>query len=270
MSYIFVIISSFTETCLLNPHLAAHRRKLGCRPWAESNNPEVPLNGAEPVAADVLDWLTVLAAISTLLLWLQFIQILILSRPLAAFTYTLSAMFVDVTRNLMIILVILVSFAFTLTTLEQPGYESPGQAVLNLVYISLGMSSAEMEHLENFGLFCLSLFVIIVEVGFLNILIAQLALIYERLSLDKEGYAKMNRCYTCVEIESFLPYSYRQRVWEEFNFDLPLPFDAGDDGPSGGIQVQEPASVRAAKKYVPDRVLRFPGEAKSSEPWPVV
>jgi len=131
------------------------------------------------------------------------------------------------------------------------------------------MSSAESEALEGFGFFCLTSFVVIVEIGFLNILIAQLALIYERLSLDKEGYAKMNRAYTCVEIESFLSEKYRIKVWNEFNFDLPLQFDAGDDGPSGGIQVLEPASVRAAKKYVPDRVLRFPGEAKSTDPWPV-
>lgn len=94
-------------------------------------------------------------------------------------------------------------------------------------------------------------------------------MIYEKLSLDKEGYAKMNRAYTCVEIESFLPDSYRHKVWEEFNFNIPLAFDAGDDGPSGGIKVLEPASVRAAAKYVPDRILRFPGEAKPSDPWPL-
>ncbi len=84
-----------------------------------------------------------------------------------------------------------------------------------------------------------------------------------------QGYAKMSRAYTCVEIESFLPARYRNRLWDELNFDLPLPFDPGDDGPAGGIQTLEPASIRADKKYVPDRVLRFPGEASPSDPWPV-
>jgi hypothetical protein len=157
VSYGFVVISAFSEACIFNPQIPQEfsRRKLGCRPWAANDNPEIPEGQPIPVI-EVIDWRTAIAAISTFLLWIQFIQLLILSRPLAAFTYTLSAMFVDVTRNLAIILVILVSFAFTLTTLEQPGYESPGTAVLNLLYVILGMSSAEMESLEGIGLFCLT------------------------------------------------------------------------------------------------------------------
>jgi hypothetical protein len=157
VSYGFVVISAFSEACIFNPQIPQEfsRRKLGCRPWAENDNPAIPEGEPIPVVG-AIDWRTAIAAISTFLLWIQFIQLLILSRPLAAFTYTLSAMFVDVTRNLAIILVILVSFAFTLTTLEQPGYESPGTAVLNLLYVILGMSSAEMESLEGIGLFCLT------------------------------------------------------------------------------------------------------------------
>jgi len=268
ISYLVLVVSAFTEPCWNDaPPI---RRKLGCRPWAEKYPTEEELaQMAEESFVAEIDWHTAITSISTFLIWIQFIQVLILSKRLAAFTYTISSMFVDVTRNLFVILVIMVSFSFTLSTLRQPGYESSTQAVVNLLYIALAMSSAESEALEDYGFVVLIAFVIIIEIGFLNILIAQLALIYERLSVDKEGYAKMNRAYTCVEIESFLSQHYRKKLWDELNFDLPLQFEPGDDGPSGGVQVLEPASVRAQVKYVPDRVLRFPGEASPLDPWPV-
>eukprot|EP00961_Rhodomonas_salina_P202884 2737182-Rhodomonas_salina.2 len=87
-------------------------------------------------------------------------------------------------------------------------------------------------------------------------------------------------------------------------FDLPLNYDAGDEGPGGGIQVRsrpnqgpfqypvyqnapkshlipphaicvggdtrvlESATVKQSAHYVPDRVLRFTGEASANDPWP--
>jgi hypothetical protein len=55
---------------------------------------------------------------------------------------------------------------------------------------------------------------------------------------------------------------------EELNFEQNLEFDSGDVGPSGGVQVHESAFVRAHPKYVPDRIIRNPGAALSTDPWP--
>ena len=41
----------------------------------------------------------------------------------------------------------------------------------------------------------------------------------------------------CLDMESFLPMSWRQRLFERFRFDEPLPFSLSDLGPAGGIQV---------------------------------
>ena len=41
----------------------------------------------------------------------------------------------------------------------------------------------------------------------------------------------------CLDMESFLPMSWRQRIFERFRFDEPLPFSLSDLGPAGGIQV---------------------------------
>ncbi len=65
----------------------------------------------------------------------------------------------------------------------------------------------------------------------------QLVFTYDQLSTHKEGCAKMNRAYICVEMESFLSEKYRLKLYNEMRFDEPLEFDSSDEGPSGGIQV---------------------------------
>jgi len=64
--------------------------------------------------------------------------------------------------------------------------------------------------------------------------------------------------------------SWRRKLFEEMQFNIAVPFDTGDSGPSGGIQVIEPASVRISPYYTPDRVLRFTGDTSPKDPWPSV
>jgi hypothetical protein len=63
-------------------------------------------------------------------------------------------------------------------------------------------------------------------------------------------------------------HSFRKRCVEELQFDRNLEFDSGDVGPSGGVQMLESAFVRAHPKYVPDRIIRRPGAAMATDPWP--
>ncbi len=56
---------------------------------------------------------------------------------------------------------------------------------------------------------------------------------------------------------------------DELDFDQNLEFDSGDIGPSGGVQMLETAFVRVHPKYVPDRIIRNPGTALLTDPWPV-
>eukprot|EP00282_Hemiselmis_andersenii_P004562 CAMPEP_0114150866 /NCGR_PEP_ID=MMETSP0043_2-20121206/22952_1 /TAXON_ID=464988 /ORGANISM="Hemiselmis andersenii, Strain CCMP644" /LENGTH=80 /DNA_ID=CAMNT_0001245667 /DNA_START=1 /DNA_END=243 /DNA_ORIENTATION=+ len=62
--------------------------------------------------------------------------------------------------------------------------------------------------------------------------------------------------------------SYRNRIFNELGFDNPLDFDNGDQGPPGGVQVMEPAIIRAHPKYCPDRIQRFTGSCLPTDPWP--
>jgi len=60
----------------------------------------------------------------------------------------------------------------------------------------------------------------------------------------------------------------RTKYFDELGFENPLEFDNGDAGPPGGLQVLEPASVRADPRYIPDRIMRYTGEANENDPWP--
>lgn len=102
----------------------------------------------------------------------------------------------------------------------------------------------------------------------LNILIAQYVLAYAKIAEDQDGFAKMNRAYITVEMESFLSLRYRNRIFNDLGFDIPLELDQNDHGPAGGIQVFQDCAVRSHPKYVPDRVIRFPGDASPTDPWP--
>jgi len=177
-------------------------------------------------------------------------------------------MFEDVYRNLLVISVILVAFSATLSVMREDNFQGMDTSIVGLVRTVLGLYSPATTYVSNAGMCVILTFVVIIDIGFLNILIAQLALAYESLTMETTGFSRMNRAYTTVEIESLLPMRWRRRIFKEMRFDEPLEFDNGDAGPSGGIQVLEPASVRADPKYVPDRIMRFTGEASEHDPWP--
>uniref|UniRef100_A0A7S1DKS7 Globin domain-containing protein n=2 Tax=Hemiselmis andersenii TaxID=464988 RepID=A0A7S1DKS7_HEMAN len=214
--------------------------------------------------------INVLGAVTAIFIWLQLIQVLILSERMAAFTYTVGRMVKDFAQNFTVIIVVMVAFSAAMTILEAPGGYSDGlgSSIFNVLKISIGLAPHEAIEQESWAMACLVVLTIIVNIGFLNILVAQLVLAYASLSTDQEGCAKMNRAYICVEMESFLSLKYRQKLYDELSFDEPLEFDSSDEGPCGGIQSLCPSTVRSHPKYVPDRVQRFTGEASVMDPWP--
>lgn len=176
----------------------------------------------------------------------------------------------DFAQNFTVITVILVGFAAAMNILAAPGGFADGLApsLLNILKIIIGVGLDDMIDQEMWSMACIIFIVIVVQIGFLNILVAQLVLAYSSLSTDQEGCAKMNRAYICVEMESFLSMKYRVKLFDELHFNKPVEFDSSDEGPAGGIQSLCPSSVRSHPKYIPDRVKRFTGEASVMDPWP--
>eukprot|EP00293_Proteomonas_sulcata_P021462 CAMPEP_0184296902 /NCGR_PEP_ID=MMETSP1049-20130417/7844_1 /TAXON_ID=77928 /ORGANISM="Proteomonas sulcata, Strain CCMP704" /LENGTH=348 /DNA_ID=CAMNT_0026606361 /DNA_START=74 /DNA_END=1120 /DNA_ORIENTATION=+ len=256
-----LIVSALAKGALNNECIEqVQRRKQGC---GSSETHGVDFEQTP------LTWQKTILCFTAITMWGQLMQVLVINRHLAALFYSVSELFADVSRNLFVIALILISIAAGVTSLQEPYFETFGEANIILMNLILGLGSTAMfDVMESWGLFIVVIFVITSEVALLSILIAQLALSYETLSVDKAGYAKMNKAYVCVESESYLPISFRKKIFDQQGFSNPLEFDEGDRGPSGGIQVREPASVRAGPKYVPDRIIRAVGAASEEDPWP--
>jgi hypothetical protein len=197
-------------------------------------------------------------------------QALVISTRLAALTYTIGQLFSHVGRFMVLMGIVIMSFAAALSGLQEPGFEDIGDSAMTLLRYFLSLAPPSEYETDGYGDALLVLFAIVIQVGLLSILIAQLALAYEQLSEDKAGYAKMNRAFVCVEVDSCIPMSFRRKIWNAFDFFKPIEFDNGDEGPSGGVQVYELASVRASPKYKPDRIIRCTGTADPHDPWPII
>lgn len=63
----------------------------------------------------------------------------------------------------------------------------------------VGLNAPSTTWLSPAGMFVYVLFCVIIDIGFLNILIAQLALAYESLTEETAGFSRMNRAYTTGE-----------------------------------------------------------------------
>lgn len=240
-------------------------------------NSFVPSDPSEPARSPYRDpedtptAMMFITAAAGLLMWAQLIQALVMSTRLAALTYVIGQLFGDVGRFIVLIGIVLFSFAAAMTALQEPGFEAFEVSAKTLLRVFLNLEPpAEYPGVDSAGTILLILYAVITNVGLLSILIAQLALAYEHLSEDKAGYAKMNRAFVCVEVDSYIPMSYRLKIWNAFDFFKPIEFDHGDEGPEGGVQVMEAASVRASPKYKPDRIIRCTGTASPHDPWPLI
>jgi hypothetical protein len=212
----------------------------------------------------------ILTSITALLLFMQLFQALVISSRLSALVYTVGELFHEVMRNLFMICMITLSFGAALTALETQDYDNIGTSCWNLARFTLMMDTPDLASIDLFGIVLIVVYLIVAQIGMLSILVAQLSFAYQKLSADKSGFAKMNRAFVCVEVESLLSLDYRTKIFNELGFDNSLEFDNGDQGPAGGVQIMEPASIRAHPKYCPDRIQRSTGSSMPTDPWPAV
>mmetsp|Transcript_2496 Transcript_2496/g.5982 ORF Transcript_2496/g.5982 Transcript_2496/m.5982 type:complete len:1471 (-) Transcript_2496:34-4446(-) len=207
-------------------------------------------------------------AIAAVLLWVQMFQLSILSTPMAAFTYTIGIMFGDLSHSLFMILILMAAFGSALTIIgDAPFDQGWDRTIVLLLQEVLGVAQPLYSDISSFTRFLLLFFVICVTIGMLNILIAQLTITYDKLTADKEGFAMKHRASTCLEIESFIPMSWRRKIFCDLAFHIPLSFSDSDEGPSGGVQAIE---RDVCPRYVPDRIMRFTGDASPNDPWPSI
>ena len=204
--------------------------------------------------------------IAAVMLWVQMFQLSILSAPMSAFTYTVGIMLQDLAHSLFIILVLIFAFGSALSILEDPPFDQGfDRTIVCLVQEVLGVGQPMYEEITGISRTLLLIFVLSVTVVMLNVLIAQLTITYERVLSNMEAHALRYRASCCLDLESFIPMWIRRRLFVGLGFNTPLPFSPNDLGPEGGIQCLEPDD---SEYYVPDRIIRFTGDASPKDPWP--
>jgi len=209
-----------------------------------------------------------LEALAMLFMWIQMLQTSIISKAMAAFSYSVSSMFKDLLRTLFLILVLLMAFGSALSILDEDEPFNSGfdVTVVRLLEEVLGVAQPTYADVSSRTRCLLLLFVALVTVVMLNILIAQLTITYERVISNMEAHAIKHRGSLCLDMEDFLPLSWRKRIFGSYGFEHLLPFEGPSDlGPAGGIQVYEDDNN---EYYIPDRIFRFTGDAAPKDPWP--
>mmetsp|Transcript_73683 Transcript_73683/g.134860 ORF Transcript_73683/g.134860 Transcript_73683/m.134860 type:complete len:1147 (-) Transcript_73683:47-3487(-) len=159
------------------------------------------------------------------------------------------------------------SSAISVLKQESPAFAGIHQGSLSLFQQVVGtFSSKAYEELEEEPIVLAAVFVflIVTIILLLNLLIAQLSCAYSAVYEDMVGYARLERAEIIVEIMPSVPMSRWSKFTDSLRLNRKLEFNEGDTGPSGGIQVKEPAS---ANPTTVDMIQRFGGSTSPEMPW---
>jgi len=228
---------------------------------------EICLGGMAPKESSVE--LNTLASLVALALGLQLLEVLMLQVQVASFMLVVQFLLGDVLRALLVILIVLVAFGAALAVTMDIEFDGGLFDVIHkLVHLNLDMEKGLVAEGSAYSVTLVSVIVVICQITIFNVLIAQLVSKGGGINSWTHLMVSKKFAYVCVEMESLIPIKYRLAFFKRMGFDQPLDFEVGDDGPSGGIQELELASIRSDPKYKPDRILRFTGEASPNDPWP--
>jgi len=159
------------------------------------------------------------------------------------------------------------SSAISVLKQESPEFAGIHKGALSLFQQVVGtFSSKAYEELEEEPIVLAAVFVflIVTIILLLNLLIAQLSCAYSAVYEDMVGYARLERAEIIVEIMPSVPMSRWSKFTDSLRLNRKLEFNEGDTGPSGGIQVKEPAS---ANPTTVDMIRRFGGSTSPEMPW---
>jgi hypothetical protein len=212
----------------------------------------------------------VLSMIAMAMHWFLMVDMAVFSTGLSAFVLVCKHVLSEVSRFLIALLFLLLTFASAMSTLrheEYPQFRDVWNCVLTLFAITILRYEGDYREIidEPMLLGCIFVFVLASGILLVNLLIAQINCSYQIVYNDMIGYARLNRASCIVEtLESV------SRVrWDRFvamlALDTPLEFNDGDLAFGGGIATVEPA---ADHPTVEDLVHRYGGSCSPEMRWP--
>jgi len=188
---------------------------------------------------------------------------------LSAFVLVCKHVLSEVSRFLVALLFLLLTFASAMSTLrhDYPQFRDVWNCILTLFAITILRYEGDYREIidEPMLLGCIFVFVLASGILLVNLLIAQINCSYQIVYNDMIGYARLNRASCIVETLEGVSKVRWDRFVGVLGLDTPLEFNDGDLAFGGGLATVEPA---ADHPTVEDLVHRYGGSCSPDMKWP--
>lgn len=201
--------------------------------------------------------------------WTMFANFAVFNTQLSAFVLVIAQVMQEMGRFMIALVFLLLTFGSAIAVLEHnyPDMQNLTDTMVSLFAITVRLYEHDYRNLDSDpALLCIVfLFVTITVILLLNLLVAQLNTSYEYVNKDSVGFARLSRATVIVDtLETCMEAKWRSFL-KSLNFDVPLEFNEGDVGLSGGIADTESAALHPVTV---DSITRFGGSCSVDQPWP--
>ena len=232
-----------------------------------------------------------LLSVTTVLLWLQQIEMFRLSNSTSALLFSLTSVLPEIGRFALVLGLLIIAYGTTLYWLKvgvnlEDGLEmhdamrvylsnghtftdEPWTVVYWVLMSTLGLTGIQFI-LESSWIFRIvyTICVVTAVVVMLNLLVSSMVSTYEKLQKSFLELADKSRAELVVRSEVGLSLSRRRHYFDKLSFDEAVLFDDGDDGPPGGIQRVVDSKLLTHRAFnTVDQVERYCGSSKGGDPW---
>lgn len=222
-----------------------------------------------PKSQDLVFTYSVFGMCSMALHYLLFLDLAVMSTGLCAFVLVCAEVSAQLIYFIIALAFALMTFACMITVLSHTylDWSQLPETLTGLYAVTIQLFQDDYRDFaaDPILMIVLFMFLAVVRILLMNVLIAQLNCSYVFIYDNVVGYARLKRADVIVKILS----TYSPKKWKVFvdglGFDLPLEFNEGDVGMSGGVQIEELASEHLVSY---DRILRYGGTCAVDAPWP--
>eukprot|EP00388_Colpodella_angusta_P024148 GDKJ01062944.1.p1 GENE.GDKJ01062944.1~~GDKJ01062944.1.p1 ORF type:complete len:1015 (-),score=222.58 GDKJ01062944.1:2715-5642(-) len=231
--------------------------------------------GKEPlVQENFSDGARVAASIAGIAVFSMLIDLSVAVPSLAAFLHAIVRMSTDLMKFLLVMVVLMLTFATALTICvghRMENFNSVWKSMFSLTQITLSLEYNTFDGAPDGGVglwanAVLLVYVIIASVLLLNLLIGQITTSYEFVVQRIEGLAKLDRAGVVVSVEDSMTISNRKHFYNMMNFHRVVALDKHDVGLNGGVAVLTHHQLNS-KEVLEDRVIRYSGTINDQQPF---
>eukprot|EP00386_Alphamonas_edax_P003249 GDKI01009955.1.p1 GENE.GDKI01009955.1~~GDKI01009955.1.p1 ORF type:complete len:555 (+),score=145.88 GDKI01009955.1:194-1666(+) len=215
-------------------------------------------------------WAGVSAAVM-IIVFIASLEIFLGIRTIAAFLFTVKAVALDVAKFLLVACVMVLGFAAGIRIIDGESmaeFQTVGDAFLLLYAFVLGLWTPDLhgKFSDPYLQVLIFAFGTIVVILMLNLLIGQITYTYRKVKSQSAAMAQLAIAERVLAVESLMDKEVLHKIADSMNFDQALPFEQTEAGPSGGIQLFQPADM--FKNVNAPKVLKILDSGGLADPWP--